>query len=74
MNIFPYFMRKTEAKYIKTTLLNKKSVKEETVLETSDHYLVTVKLNYNILPSYNKKLYVVCLLETLNFPNNSNYI
>ena len=38
-------MRKTEAKYIKTTLLNKKSVKEETVLETSDHYLVTVKLN-----------------------------
>ena len=74
MNIFPYFMRKTEAKYIKTTLLNKKSVKEETVLETSDHYLVTVKLNYNLLPSYNKKLYVVCLLETLNFPNNSNYM
>ena len=29
MNIFPYFMRKTEAKYIKTKLLNKKSVKEK---------------------------------------------
>ena len=67
-------MRKTEGKYIKSTLLNKKSIKEETVLETSDHYLVTVKLNYNLLPSYNGKLYVVCLLETINFPHDSNYI
>ena len=74
INIFPYLMRKSEAKYIKSTLLNKKSVKEETVLETSEHYLVTVKLNYNLLPSYNGKLYVVCLLETLHFPNDSNYI
>ena len=74
INIFPYLMRKTEGKYIKSTLLNKKSIKEETVLETSDHYLVTVKLNYNLLPSYNGKLYVVCLLETINFPHDSNYI
>ena len=34
-------MRKTEGKYIKSPLLNKKSIKEETVLETSDHYLET---------------------------------
>ena len=74
INIFPYLMRKTESKYIKSTLLNKKSVKEESVLETSEHYLVAVKLNYNLLPSYNGKLYVVCLLETVHFPNDSNYI
>ena len=74
INIFPYIMRKSESKYIKSTLLNKKSVKEETVLETSEHYLVTVKLNYNLLPSYNAKLYIVCLLETIHFPDDSNYI
>ena len=59
--------------YIKHRLSFLKN-KEETVLETSEHYLVTVKLNYNLLPSYNGKLYVVCLLETVHFPNDSNYI
>ena len=74
INIFPYIMRKSESKHIKSILLNKKTVKEETVLETSEHYLVTVKLNYSLLPSYNGKLYIVCLLETIHFPDDSNYI
>ena len=74
INIFPYLMRKSEGKYIKSNLLNNKTIKEETVLETSEHYLATVKLNYNLLPSFNGKLYVVCIIETLNFPNDSNYI
>ncbi len=74
INIFPYLMRKSEGKHIKINLLNNKTIKEETVLETSEHYLATVKLNYNLLPSYNGKLYVVCIIETLHFPNDSNYI
>ena len=74
INIFPYLMRKAEGKHIKSNLLNNKVIKEETVLETSEHYLATVKLNYNLLPSYNGKLYIVCMIENLHFPHDSNYI
>ena len=74
INIFPYLMRKSESKNIKSTLLSKKTMKQETVLETSEHYLVSVKLNYNILPSYNGKVCIVCLIETFDFPDDCNYV
>ena len=74
INIFPYLMRKSEGKTIKSSLLSKKAIKHETVLETLDHYLIGVKLNYNMLPSYNGKVCVVCLIEALNFPDDCNYI
>ena len=74
INIYPYIMRKSQEKYIKNTILNKKFFREECVLETSENYIINVKTTYSALPTFNGQLFLVCTLEPINFPDDSNYI
>ncbi len=74
INIYPYIMRKSQEKIIRTSLLNKKVLKEESVLETYDNYIINTKFSYSFLPSFQGQLYLICNLEPINFPNDSNHI
>ncbi len=74
INIYPYVMRKSQEKYIKNTILSKKYLREECVLETSENYIINVKLSYSSLPTFHGQLFLICTLEPILFPDDSNYI
>ena len=74
INIYPYIMRKSQEKYIKNTILSKKLLKEECVLETSENYIINVKLCYSALPTFHGQLFLICTLEPILFPDDSNFI
>ena len=74
INIYPYLIRNYQREYIMKSLLKKHYCKEENVLETKEHFLINVKILYNSLPSYKGKIYVICNIDTLTFPDNSNVI
>ena len=74
INIYPYIMRKSQEKYIKNTILTKKFLKEECVLETSENYIINAKLTYTTLPTFKGQLFIMCTLEQIPFPDDSNYI
>ena len=74
INIYPYIMRKSQEKLIRTSLLNKKILKEECVLETSENYIINTKLSYNFLPTFQGQLYLLCSLDPVNFPNDCNHV
>ena len=59
INIYPYIMRKSQEKIIRTSLLNKKVLKEESVLETYDNYIINTKFSYSFLPSFQGQLYLI---------------
>ena len=74
INIYPYIMRKSQEKYIKNTILSKKLLREECVLETSENYIINVKLCYSALPTFHGQLFLICTLEPILFPDDSNFI
>ena len=74
INIYPYLIRNYQREYIMKSLLKKHYCKEENVLETKEHFLINVKIIYNSLPSYKGKIYVICNIDSLSFPENSNVI
>ncbi len=74
INIYPYIMRKSQEKYIKNTILTKKFLREECVLETSENYIINVKLTYSTLPTFKGQLFLMCTLEQIPFPDDCNYI
>ncbi len=73
-NIYPYLIRKLQGKIIKKSLLEKKILKEENILETIDHYIINVKFHFSTLPSYKNDLYLLCNLDQVLFPNDINYM
>ena len=74
MLIFPYIIRNNLVEIIENDLVNKRYCREETIIETIDHYIVYCRLTYNILPTYKGQLYYICLIEQFNFPENCNHI
>jgi hypothetical protein len=74
MLIFPYIIRNNIVEIIENDLVNKRYCREETIIETIDHYIVYCRLTYNILPTYKGQLYYICLIEQFNFPENCNHI
>ena len=67
-------MRKSQEKYIKNIILSKKYLREECVLETSENYIINVKLCYSALPTFHGQLFLICTLEPILFPDDSNFI